>query len=67
MQKLPYTVAEVVDNAPSLTKDGSLVFGSRHTTVFMVHAATGDLVRAFAQVGGALAEMELPAGGMMNT
>lgn len=62
LQSLPYTVAELVDNAPSLSKDGALLFGSRHTTVFMVDAASGELVRAFAEVGGALAEVEAPAG-----
>ena len=58
---MPLSVAELVDNSPSLTKDGALVFGSRHTTVFMVDAATGELMRAFAEVGGAMAEMESAA------
>ena len=62
LQKLPFTVAEVVENSPSLTRDGGLVVGSRHTTVFMVHAETGQLVRAFAEVGGALEEMDPPQG-----
>lgn len=55
-------MAELVENAPSLTREGALVLGSRHTTVFAVDAASGELLQAFAEVGGALAEMERPAG-----
>ena len=51
---------------PSLTKDGALVFGSRHTTVFVVDAVTGELLQAFAEVGGALAEVERPSSAWLS-
>ena len=58
VQKLPMTVAEVVDIAPSMTPDGSLVVGSRTTTVYLLDPATGAVLRAFHEFGGGLAEID---------
>ena len=62
MQRLPHSVAELVESAPSLSKEGALLLGSRHTTVFVIEAATGELVRIFSEAGGDLSEVEHASG-----
>ena len=62
MQRLPHSVAELVESAPSLSKEGALLLGSRHTTVFVIEAATGELVRIFSEAGGDLTEVEHASG-----
>jgi hypothetical protein len=62
VQRLPLSVQEVVEGAPSLTEDGGLVVGGRTTTVFLVDANTGALRRAFLEYGGGLAEINNAAG-----
>ena len=61
-QRLPLSVQEVVEEAPSLTEDGALVVGSRTTTVFLVDPGTGRLERAFLEYGGGLAEINNAVG-----
>lgn len=61
-QRLPLSVQEVVEEAPSLTEDGALVVGSRTTTVFLVDPSTGRLERAFLEYGGGLAEINNAVG-----
>ena len=58
---------ELVQDSPSLTPDGSLVLGSVQTSVLVVNAATGDLMHAFAEVGGSLAEFAGYAGACHTT
>ena len=35
-----------------MTPEGSVILGSRHTTVYIVNAATGSLIHAFSEVDG---------------
>ena len=35
-----------------MTPEGSVILGSRHTTVYIVNAASGSLIHAFMEVDG---------------
>ena len=35
-----------------MTPEGSVILGSRHTTVYILNAATGSLIHAFMEVDG---------------
>ena len=45
MQKLPATVAQLVEASPSATEDGALLLGTHRSSVYVVDAATGMLLR----------------------
>lgn len=45
-----------MEASPSVADDGSLVLGSRLTSVFALDKATGRLVRLLSGVGGSLEE-----------
>lgn len=45
LQRLPLSVARLVDQSPLSTPDGSLLLGSQHTSVFLLDAHTGQLLR----------------------
>jgi hypothetical protein len=44
-QRLPLSVAKLVDQSPLSTPDGSLLLGSQHTSVFLLDGRTGQLLR----------------------
>lgn len=44
-KKLPMTAKELVAASPSVTRDGGLVLGSRHTVVFMLDVRSGKVIR----------------------
>ena len=54
LQRLPITVAAFVEGTPSVTADGALVLGSRHTHAFLVDIKTGKLIKSYVEYGGPL-------------
>lgn len=45
MQRLPVGVADLVNQSPVATLDGSMLVGSQHTSVFLLDGSTGQLLR----------------------
>eukprot|EP00897_Mesotaenium_endlicherianum_P004834 jgi/Mesen1/4379/ME000222S03509 len=60
LRKLPATARELVQASPSVTRDGAVVLGARRSTVFLLDADTGALLRRFDSEGGG---GEAPPGG----
>ena len=54
VQRLGITLPELVESSPSLADDGSLVLGSRMSTVYALDRATGALMRLVSGVAGTL-------------
>jgi hypothetical protein len=44
LEKLPISLPELVDAAPSLTGDGSVVLGNRQTTLYVLERSSGRLL-----------------------
>ncbi len=49
-----------MNQSPSPTRDGSLVLGSQHTTVFLLDSANGELLRAYYDFDGELGQFDNP-------
>ncbi|GLI64471.1 hypothetical protein VaNZ11_007744 [Volvox africanus] len=47
LERLPISLPELVETSPSLTDDGSIITGERHTRVFALDRYTGDLLHVF--------------------
>lgn len=59
VQRLPLTLPELVQSSPSRADDGSIVVGTRVSSVFLLHKGTGQLVRLLSGVSGALGEADM--------
>lgn len=46
MQRLPATVPQLVTASPSATEDGALLLGSHRSSVYVVDAKSGALLRS---------------------
>lgn len=55
---------ELVEGSPSVTEDGAFLLGSRDTTIYMIDAETGELIRAFLEFNGQLTEVETLLGAL---
>lgn len=53
---------ELVEASPSMTDDGSVILGKRLTTVYLLDAATGGLVRVLSDVGASLGDRLMDGG-----
>lgn len=47
LEKLPISLPELVDAAPSLTNDGSVVLGTRQTTLYVLERSSGRLLHVW--------------------
>jgi hypothetical protein len=56
-QRQPQTIPELVDSSPSMMADGSVVLGSRTTSVYLLDPDSGALINGFHNVGASLAEL----------
>jgi len=54
LERLPVSLPELVSASPSMADDGSVVMGSRLTTLFVLHRGTGRLVRLMSGLTGTL-------------
>jgi outer membrane protein assembly factor BamB len=45
IERLPVGVADLVNQSPVATLDGSMLVGSQHTSVFLLDGSTGQLLR----------------------
>ncbi len=61
VQKLPITVADLVNASPLSTLDGAYIMGSQHTTAFVLDAETGRLIQTYFDFDGQLGALK--AGG----
>lgn len=52
LQRLPLTLPELVQAAPSLTADGSLIVGRRESRVFVLDRSTGRPLATLSSDGG---------------
>lgn len=50
-QRLPATIAQLVDASPSATEDGALLLGSHSSSVFVVDGKSGALLRVLSSHG----------------
>eukprot|EP00884_Botryococcus_braunii_P010148 jgi/Botrbrau1/19134/Bobra.0077s0046.1 len=57
LQKQPQTIPELVDASPSMMADGSVVLGSRTTSVYLLDPDSGTLVSGFFDVGASPADL----------
>mgnify|MGYP001807107570 CR=1 FL=1 len=53
-QRLPISLPELVESAPSLTADGSIILGSRDSKVFLLDRRTGRSVTTLSNAAEAL-------------
>lgn len=54
LQRLPISLPELVESAPSLTADGSIILGRRDSKVFLVDKRTGRGVHTLSNAAEAL-------------
>lgn len=54
LQRLPISLPELVESAPSLTADGSLILGRRDSKVFLLDRRTGRSVHTLSNAADAL-------------
>ena len=54
LQRLPISLPELVDAAPSLTADGSIILGRRESKVFLLDKHTGRSVSTISNAADAL-------------
>ena len=60
MQRLPATVPQLVEASPSATEDGALLLGSHRSSVFVVDAKKGTLLRVLAPHGEGMPDLHHP-------
>lgn len=51
VQRLPATIAQLVEASPSATDDGALLLGSHSSSVFVVDGKSGALLRVLSPHG----------------
>ena len=51
VQRLPATIAQLVEASPSATEDGALLLGSHSSSVFVVDGKSGALLRVLSPHG----------------
>lgn len=54
LQRLPISLPELVDAAPSLTADGSIIMGRRESKVFLLDKRTGQPLSTISNAADAL-------------
>lgn len=53
-QRLPISLPELVESAPSLTSDGSIILGKRDSKVFLLDRRTGRTLHTLSNAADAL-------------
>jgi hypothetical protein len=54
LEKLPISLPELVDAAPSLTGDGSVVLGNRQTTLYVLERSSGRLLHVMSNAAAGM-------------
>lgn len=65
LQRLPVTLPELVDAAPSLTADGSVLLGRRDSSVLLLDAATGRHLLTLSNTDDTLEDHNIALGAAM--
>jgi serine/threonine-protein kinase/endoribonuclease IRE1 len=64
LQRLPMSLPELVEAAPSLTADGSIILGRRESKVFLLDKRTGRSITTLGNAADALEDHTGAMGGL---